>query len=104
MPHQEYEIGDVLVYDGTNTDEIAEATKTETPLEPTPSGSITVLVPMPFGGVQEVTMSPGDGLVHRPGMGNAYLPITADSLASFSKVEQPKAAPARSAKAKEPAK
>lgn len=84
MPRQTREtIGDVIVFDGSNAHEIAEALGLDTPLQ-MESGALTLNVPLPLGGSVDTRLALGDGLVSREPHG--FLPIPADQLDQFPEV------------------
>lgn len=81
MPRVQSDMGEVIVWDGTNAAELGEAVKD--PDGPTVENSqVTLDVPTPTG-TETWTLAPGDGLVDRQIMGG-YLRITAEQLAAFN--------------------
>lgn len=84
MPRQTREIiGDVVIFDGGNADEIASALELSEPPQ-LDNGALMLRVPLPLGGTVDTRLAPGDGLVSREPHG--FLPIPADQLAQFPEV------------------
>lgn len=99
MPKQTREvIGDVLVFDGGNADEITEACGPDANprLE---NGALTLVVPQPIGSAIEVSLSTGDGLVVREMMAG-FLYVPADQLKQFPLVPDEEPEPVKAAPAK----
>lgn len=82
MPTVTYEsIGEVVVFDGSNADELAELVGTDSAPEPDESGAITLEVPQPPpSGSVELALNPGDGLAPRMG---GFLYYSTEVLESY---------------------